>query len=186
MSETTDAIRLALMELVVEKPYQSLRIQDICNRAQVSRKTFAKWFDEKDAVLEAQLEEDFANPVRMVNSELPVRNIESATKFMIGKHYQRFYDKRASYTAIAKSMGAMWLAEKLIGIMEQLNLEIFSELEWMEDSDFAAYFFSAGHAMILVWWMREGMKTSPQEMTELTDTWLYAHHHEIDVTKKDW
>jgi len=184
--QASQGIKDALMSLVVEKPYSAIKIQDICARAGVSRKTFNKWFDGKDSVLDAQLVDDFADPVRKVNAELPVNSIENATRFMLGKHYQRFYDKRQSYTAIAKSMGALWLADRLTVIMEQLNREIFSGLDWMEDRDFAAYFFSAGHAMILVWWMREGMKTPPNEVARLTDVWLYAHHHQIDTSEKDW
>lgn len=188
MTPSTELIKDALATLLQTKPYAAIRIQDICETAGVSRKTFAKWFTGKDDVVCAQMQADFADPVRKVNSELPVHQIESASKIMLVKHYRTFYDKRMYYLALSNSMGALWIAEKNMLVMQELNREIFAGLEWMEseEKDFAAFFISSSHAMILVWWIQQGMKTSPDDLAKMTESWLYAHQREIDTSHKRW
>lgn len=181
-------IKCAVERLVLKKPYASIRIQDVCEEAGVSRKTFSKWFYGVDDVVRACLVDDFADPVRNVNAELPINAIQSFTSIMLEKHYQRFYDRRDFYLPIAKDKGIAWLAAQITEVMETLNLEIFSELDWMEEGEleFGAYFLSSAHAAILAWWVKQDLSTSIPELVHLTEKWLYAHQRELDTTNKRW
>lgn len=183
-----ELIRAALAKLVLLKPYPSIRIQEICAEAGVSRKTFAKWFVGKDDVVESQMRVDFADPVRKINAELPICQIESASKIMLSKHYHTFFEKSDYYLALARSMGSFWVAEKNMNVMRDLNRDIFADLSWMDEDekDFAAFFVSSAHAMILVWWMQQGMETAPDDVARMTEDWLYARQREIDTSAKRW
>ena len=181
-------IKNAVERLVQKKPYASIRIQDVCEEAGISRKTFSKWFCGVDDVVRACIVDDFADPVRNVNAELPLNTIQSAISIMLEKHYQRFYDRKDFYLPIAKGKGVAWLAEQISDVMERLNLEILTEVDWMdeEDLEFGAFFLSSSHAAILTWWIKQNLSTSIPDLARLTEKWLYAHQRELDTGNKRW
>ena len=55
--QTDQRIQKALIELVVEKGYESVRVQDIVERAAVNRSTFYRHYLDKDDVLSKYMDE---------------------------------------------------------------------------------------------------------------------------------
>src|SRR5690606_18253341 len=56
-NKARDALRQAMIELLVEKPYGDIRVQDIAQRAGISRSSFYVYFRDKDDLLISGFEE---------------------------------------------------------------------------------------------------------------------------------
>lgn len=59
----------ALRELIIEKPYEAITIQDITDRADVNRATFYLHYGTKDELLMASLTEIFDELVRQIEAQ---------------------------------------------------------------------------------------------------------------------
>jgi AcrR family transcriptional regulator len=60
VTRTRKLIRDALVSLLAEKNFESISVQDIAGRATVNRATFYAHFNDKFALLDAMIREDFA------------------------------------------------------------------------------------------------------------------------------
>lgn len=177
---TDEIIRSSFAEMLQVKPYDKIRIQDICGQAHLSRSTFSKWFRDKEDVVRSQMHADFVMPVKQLHELLPSSYADKPpVKLMLERFYQSFYDRRVYYEAIAKSAGPLWVAERIAREMRNLNAELWAGLVIDEvERSFVCGMFSYAHAMTLVWWIEEDMQTTPLRVAEMTETWLYAHWRE--------
>jgi AcrR family transcriptional regulator len=57
IKKTRDALRRAMAELIVEKPYNDITVQEITNQANVSRSSFYMHYQDKDDLLISGFEE---------------------------------------------------------------------------------------------------------------------------------
>ena len=62
---TKDLIAEALRAIMMEKPFENIRIKDICDRVGVVRVTFYNYFIDKYAALEYLIEKDLITPQRV-------------------------------------------------------------------------------------------------------------------------
>jgi AcrR family transcriptional regulator len=56
IQRTREALRSALISLMIEKDWDEISVQDLCDRANVGRSTFYTHFDDKDGLLLAGFE----------------------------------------------------------------------------------------------------------------------------------
>ncbi|MBQ2478372.1 MAG: TetR family transcriptional regulator [Erysipelotrichales bacterium] len=61
-TNTKDLIAEALRMIMMEKPFENIRIKDICDRVGVVRVTFYNYFIDKYAALEYLIEKDLILP----------------------------------------------------------------------------------------------------------------------------
>src|SRR5579859_2428312 len=98
IQRTHELLRDALMALIEERGYEPISIQDITDRANVSRTTFYLHFRDKDDLLFTTMEELYDNLVEQAVFAMPDkalsnsdRGIVDATEFRHVAAHARFY-----------------------------------------------------------------------------------------------
>lgn len=169
----------AVRRLLDEKPYDKIRIQDICAEAHISRNTFSRHFGSKDGVVEAKMRADFVLPVRQLNALMPASYSTPPTELMLERFFQSFYENRAFYEGLARCNGWMWVVEKIGCQMRELNKELWADMPISStEVSFICSMFAFAHPIIIAWWVEEGMASSPSEVARMTNDWLHARWRE--------
>jgi AcrR family transcriptional regulator len=166
-SRTRRALSHALIELILEKPFDDITIQDVIDRADVGRSTFYAHFRDKEDLfmsgwehlLDAFVEDtDWKN----LNSKrfMPVdglfKHIENV------KHFYRALLRSRKVEPIFKS-GVTYMAR---GIEQALSTELNNPQSAVPLPIISNYL--ASHVFALLrWWLDQNMPYSPARMNEI-------------------
>ncbi len=154
-------LRSALMELVQEKEYARITVQDILDRADVGRSTFYAHFRDKDDLLVGDLQ--FILP--LFDDDGP----EVVPPFLpLFEHVQAFYPTLRKL--IAGGAQPMMFERIRAGLVSRWHERIVrlqaGGLVRDLDPDAAAHFATAGFIALLTWWLNSGLQLSPREMDD--------------------
>jgi AcrR family transcriptional regulator len=185
IQRTCQALRAALLELIKEKGYDSISIEDITERANVGRATFYLHYKDKEDLL---LEEFSAmtNEKVQVLSEIPfsawLQSQEDiaeadakrpASPLLIV--FQHIYDNSELYYILLKSERSSRIIERIRKISTEAIVR-FVEAKAETDPipllfnvpiEFFAAFFSGALLSTVDWWLEEDMRHTPGEMADL-------------------
>lgn len=165
---TRDALGDALVALMQEKPFDTITVQDVLDRAQVGRSTFYSHYSDKDDLLMSDAEEFFEAVAMM----LSVRGDTSDRVFPVREFFGHIIEAKQFVDALVSSgkmNDNMELARGLFarGIERRLS-ELPKGREISEHDRPAIAFAHAGALLaLLTWWVDRGMKQPPAEMDEL-------------------
>ena len=163
---TRDTLGDALFELMHEKPFDDITVQEVLDRAGVGRSTFYAHYKDKDDLLLSDVEDFF----KMFSTILTRR----------GANTQRLAPVAEFFTHIAEAQDfikAMQGADKMSDVLE-LGRGLFArgieerlvlagvELEPLELAA-RSYALAGSFFALLDWWVGKGMKTEPKEMDAL-------------------
>jgi AcrR family transcriptional regulator len=165
---TRDALGDALVDLMQEKPFDSITVQDVLDRAQVGRSTFYSHYSDKNDLLMSDADEFFES----IAMALSVHRDKSDRVFPVKEFFMHIRDAKQFVDAL-KSSGKM-----------QENLELaqghfargierrFKELPRaarIPVSERAIRAFANAGALLslLNWWIDRGMKETPEEIDTL-------------------
>ncbi|HEX5883535.1 MAG TPA: TetR/AcrR family transcriptional regulator, partial [Pyrinomonadaceae bacterium] len=96
---TRDALGDALIALMQEKPFETITVQDVLDRAHVSRSTFYSHYSDKDDLLMSDTEEFFES----VAMALSVRGDKSDRVFPVKEFFAHLVDAQQFFKALMKS-----------------------------------------------------------------------------------
>jgi len=162
---TRDALGDALMELMQERPFKSIKVQDVLDRAEVGRSTFYTHYRDKDDLFLSDVEDFW----EMMSSMLE-RN---------GEESNRVAPVRELFTHVAEAKGfreALVASGKVHDVMElgqgqfaraiEQRLMKLSPAQGTKTGQFAAAAHALAGALFssLNWWLARGMTVSPAEM----------------------
>lgn len=174
MNDSCLAIERAFKELVQEKPYRSISVSDICERACLSRKSFyANYHAKEDIVLRIFID-DAVRPLRDINALFSQSQGRELYRLIYQKIYERAYEGKAFYRALIGPMKGsddtfIRVATKAI---YDFNMELLSSRATAKDAqkmDYVAYFFAASQAMLIQKWIYDGFVYTPEELAALYD-----------------
>ena len=165
---TRDALGDALVELMQEKPFDSITVQDVLDRAQVGRSTFYSHFSDKDDLLMSDADEFFES----IAMALSVHGDKSDRVFPVKEFFMHINDAKQFVDAL-KSSGKMHENLELAqGHFARGIEKRFKELprgSSIPESERAIRAFANAGALLslLTWWIDRGMKETPEEMDRL-------------------
>ena len=163
-AKTVAALRTALIELMLEKHYDSITVQDIIDRANVGRSTFYSHFRDKEDLLVGDWKRFFQliadNTNLMTDGAQKIAPIEGMFTHL--KHMHALYRAlvRSGKTDRLFSVGTEFLAQKL----EQKIKNSFTHVKFSVPPEFLAHFLSLQIFGTLKWWLDRDMPFSPSEM----------------------
>src|SRR5919107_2275075 len=96
---TRDALGDALIALMQEKPFDTITVQDVLDRAHISRSTFYSHYSDKDDLLMSDAEE-FFEALSMALSE---RGDKSDRVFPVREFFAHLADAQPFFQALVKS-----------------------------------------------------------------------------------
>lgn len=165
---TRDRLGDALIELVREKPFDSITVQDVLARAEVARSTFYAHFSDKEdlfwsdvdeflALIAAQLTRDADTSPRVA----PVREL-----FAHVAGQRELWDalvragKLHDFLDLAQGHFARGIEQRLAALPLTTGVRA-------EDRRAQANALAGSLLALLCWWLREGTPDSPEHMDEL-------------------
>lgn len=168
INRTQQSLRNALIELILEKHYDTISVQDIIDRANVGRSTFYLHFRDKEDLFRGDWERVLDHFVEKISAE----SLHEGRIFPIRELFEHLKDFHHFYRALVKSgkieqifsIGQKYLAE-------QIELKIISLLS-IEDTPLIpipilANYLASEIVSNLKWWLDNNMPHSPEKMDEI-------------------
>ena len=165
---TRDALGDALVALMQEKPFDTITVQDVLDRAKVGRSTFYTHYSDKDDLLMSDAEEFFESVAML----LSVRGDTSDRVFPVREFFGHIVEAKQFVDALVSSgkfNDNMELARGLFarGIERRLS-ELPKGKGIPADERPAIAFAHAGALLsLLTWWIDRGMRQPAAEMDQL-------------------
>jgi AcrR family transcriptional regulator len=176
---TRDRLGDALVELLVQKPFDDITVQDVLDRAGVSRSTFYTHYRDKNDLFLSDAEEFFEG----MATALSRFGDKSERVAPVWELFAHIGEVRPFYNALVESgrmHDVMELGQEHFarGMEQRLN-EIPRARTIPPDRRGAIAHGLAGSLFsLLAWWVQHGMSLSPQEMDKL--------FHSLVWTGADW
>ena len=165
---TRDALGDALVALMQEKPFETITVQDVLDRAQVSRSTFYSHYSDKDDLLMSDAEEFFES----ISMALSAHGDKSDRVFPVQEFFTHLSDVQPFFKALVKSgkyQENMELARGHFARGIERRLSELPRANSIPPNQLPAIAFTHAGALLslLTWWLDRGMRESPTEMDEL-------------------
>src|SRR5215207_9513752 len=165
---TRDALGDALVALMQEKPFETITVQDVLDRAQISRSTFYSHYSDKDDLLMSDAEEFFES----ISMALSVSGDKSHRVFPVKEFFVHLSDVQPFFKALVKSgkfQENMELARGHFARGIERRLAELPQGRAIPANQLPAIAFTHAGALLslLTWWLDRGMRELPAEMDEL-------------------
>lgn len=165
---TRDALGDALIALMQEKPFDTITVQEVLDRAHVSRSTFYSHYSDKDDLLMSDAEEFF----EAISMALSAHGDKSDRVFPVREFFTHLSDVQPFYKALVKSgkfQENMELARGHFARGIERRLSELPRSRSIPPNQLPAIAFTHAGALLslLSWWLDRGMRESPAEMDEL-------------------
>lgn len=170
VARTRGMLHQALLSLIVEKGYEAISVEDICERANIGRSTFYAHFTSKDDLKRSGLEH--------LRRELLDRHRSASASKQAGTQplgfslpmFEHARDHMHLYRALVGSKGG---AIALGTIRQTLCEFVRGELATTEGKDadgvpreFTVQHIVGAYMAVLTWWLDGGAKLPPERMDE--------------------
>ncbi len=168
VKRTRDALGDALVALMQEKPFDTITVQDVLDRAHVSRSTFYTHYSDKDDLLMSDAE-DFFEALSMALSQ---HGDKSDRVFPVQEFFAHLSDVQPFYKALVKSgkfQENMELARGHFARGIERRLTELPRARALPANELQALAFTHAGALLslLTWWLDHGMRETPAEMDQL-------------------
>lgn len=156
-------IELELLSMLTEIPFDEISVSDLCNRMDIPRKAFYRYFSSKEGALFALIDhtllEFYADGLR-VGGGGAVGDLENF--FLFWHSHRRLLD------ALDKSHLAGMLIERATLLSQKEKLMPRKILAMDSELQGIAMTFSISGLMAMVFqWYHQGFKITPQEITKI-------------------
>lgn len=178
IARTQQLLSKALMELVIERGYDAITIQDITDRADVSRATFYLHYKDKDELLIASMTKIYDGLAASHKNQPPL-DLSDVREDMLCdagdfEHVAEFAD---FYRAMLSKNGSVGFLLRVMTYLAQafqpaLEEQIGSASEGRTDGtkipvDLIAAFCAGAEVGVMKWWLENDMRYTPQQMAQM-------------------
>src|SRR5438477_12333520 len=165
---TRDRVGDAMMALLVEKPFDDITVQDVLDRAEVSRSTFYTHFRDKNDLFLSDAEEFFE---RMATA-LTRLGEKSERVAPVQELFAHIREVRPFYNALIASGRKQVLLELGQGHFARGIEQRFDEIPRAHTipsrrRSATAHGLAGNLFSLLAWWIQHDMTSSPEEMDKL-------------------
>ncbi len=167
------------VQLVLEKGYEAITIQDITDRADLGRGTFYIHFKDKEDVLwtaiQSLIREMEAEAHKQFQGELP-KQVEYYGLLNIFRHADK---NRDLYRAVLGGQGSAVLTERVQDLLAEVfryDIENRAKLRrptFEVPGEVIAQMMTGLIARLLSWWLRDGESYSAEQLAAMTYKVLY-------------
>ena len=164
ITKSQEAIKKALIELMSEKSFDNITIQDISDRANVNRGTIYLHYSDKFDLLDKIMEEHINNMSNFCESAAEMDFIESTVHCM-----EYFESNYLFFSTMLASEGAPYFRSRFL----QFNIEEFKNdvditkgKNSGQNEDVIVQFVANAYVGVVEWWLKNGMPYPPRVMAE--------------------
>ena len=172
---TREALGDAFIALMIEQPFESITVQNVLDRAGVSRSTFYSHYSDKDDLFLSDVEDFWELTAAML-----ARNHDRSDRVApVRELFAHIAEAKDFYSALVSSgrlhdvmeLGRGYLAR---GIEERLAASTKTKELSKERLAAIAHAQSGALFSLLDWWINHGQRESPAEMDDLFHRMLWA------------
>lgn len=165
---TRDALGDALVALMHEKPFDTITVQDVLDRAKIGRSTFYSHYSDKDDLLMSDAEEFFESVAMLLSR----RDDKSDRVFPVREFFAHISEAKQFVEALmsaGKFHDNMELAHGLFARGIERRLSELPRGQGIPANERPAIAFAHAGTLLslLSWWIDRGMKQTPAEMDQL-------------------
>jgi AcrR family transcriptional regulator len=163
---TRDTLGDALVELIGEKPFEEITVQEILDRARVGRSTFYTHYRDKDDLFLSDVEEflELFSTALTRSGASPKRLAPVAELF---SHISDVRDFYAALVAADKVKDVQSLGRGIFARSIEERLRLAGAVMDATQMAAQAYALAGSLFALLDWWIDHGMKAHPTEMDAL-------------------
>ena len=194
VQRTLQSLRTALLELIKEKDYDDISIEEITERADVGRTTFYLHYKDKEDLLmeefsaimyeRAQVLSEIPFSVWMPVSEEDIKKNKTLQPLLLV--FEHIRDNSELYYLLQKSTNSSKIFERIRNISADAIAK-FVETKAQTDPiphltevpiDFLSAFFSGALLSVAGWWLKEDMHHSPEEVSNMFRSLIFRGFRE--------
>lgn len=188
LKTASQSIEESFKELLKEKPYKKITVSEICERSNVSRKTFYVSFCNKEAIVKSLFNEHVIRPMHSLHKLLSKEDVANMSDTFAVRMYESLYSEREYYTNLIKPIRGR--DDTFIRVVTweiyDFNLDhipdcVYIPNEWTVD--YVAYFFAASQAMFIQKWISEDMVIPPKDLAALYNQMTMPFWENLDRSK---
>ena len=158
-----------LLQLMLVKRYEEISISDLCDRMQIPRKSFYRYFSSKDGALFALLDHTmldfYEGGFRTPNSGTALGDLDHFFVF--------WYEHRELLDALKRSGLSGILVERATMLAQRERLMPDRIQSWSPSKQGLALSFAlCGLMSMILHWHNQGYPVSPSEMTRIASAML--------------
>lgn len=159
--KTQEAIKSAFIELMSDKHFDQITIQDISDRANVGRRTIYHHYMDKYDLLDKITEEHISKLSELCESAADMNYIDAELLWF--NYFERNY---LFFSTMLASKGAVYFRTRFLEfVIEELKNDVDIK-EGNDGEDVTIQFFGAAIVGIVEWWFKNGMPHPPQVMAK--------------------
>jgi len=169
IQRTHKLLQDALLELILEKGYDAITVQDIIDRANMGRSTFYAHFEDKENLLLSEFEgmrEQFDQ--HLLNQAVPAESPWGLTLLM----FQHAQSQHRLYKALIGKQGGNTMITHInnyLSALIQEHLKVQSSKKKKEGipMEVLAYYLVSSFMSLMTWWLDHEMPYPPERMNEI-------------------
>jgi len=175
--ETRRQLIQATLDLVLEKGYGSVSVQDITDRADLGRGTFYIHFKDKDEVLWTAFQDLFGRLESEAHTQLD-RDAPQAEYYGLLNIFRHAEQNRDLYRVLFGSQGSAMLSSRAQDFLarafrDDIRQARPPQLDFHLPEDFEAQMLTGMISRLLHWWLEDASRYSPEQMAAMTYAALY-------------
>lgn len=171
IQKTLQHLQQALAELIAEKDYDAITIQEILDRANVGRSTFYAHFENKDQLLRSiltQMNEQFEEGIRILSEEH--KTFEDNSPHMPYRVVHFVEQNRWLFQAMLGKQRQGISVNPLYDYLYTVTREHFRLMIQIKHGnaaqiEMAAHFYTSAFIGALMWWLENDMIYSAEEFS---------------------
>jgi len=178
ITRTQSALRRALLELIQEKDYDAITVEEITTRADLARTTFYLHYRDKeellldyfDGVIGERIQQFAQIPLSILANPSEIAKRSGAPTRPIIAVFQHAAENAALFRLVLNGQGMLRVAERLRRTANQSVNELLTRKIAQEDLklempvDLLVHCFVGAFLASLAWWLEQDMPCPPEEM----------------------
>ncbi len=167
---TRQLLRDSLMDLMLEKGYDAITIQDITDRANLGRATFYLHYKDKEELLVKSLEAVFED---LISQMPPPGQWPLSDTGPIAVAFNHTAENADLYRIILSRQGGTTIPRRIrnyiAGYAEQFIAERVAEMETtpLVPVDVLAHYIAGSLLALVTWWLENDMPYRPEQMVQM-------------------
>jgi len=165
---TRTAVRQAMLELITERGWDAVAVQDICERADIGRSTFYTHYPSKDDLLLGSLE-DLRQFLRLHGQQRRLAGDDSAFAFALGLA-EHAYEQRRLFRALVGRRSGYLVQQRFREMVIRLVGDELppGDLPGVPRSALQRWLAGA-FVELLGWWIEQRSLLPPEELAAMFD-----------------
>ena len=164
-------IEECLFENLLQRPYPSVSISDLCHQLGISRKSFYNYFPDKDSCFRAIISRKLQNCILQLSTGLP----ENATAEETIAFFLSFWkEEKGLFDIIVRNNLVTLLMDQCISFLrEEQSILMFLNTPQLKADSFVLTGFVSVHITLVLQWYLQNFDTPLEEMVRTYQRLIY-------------